>query len=297
MGAAPDRQVGQTTGMAAVTADRTAGITAGLDQLPTALASLRRRQLTLADGLSPEQLAGPSRCHRWTAHEVLRHVRDACRLHVTGLQGAPIRSFDQPFDSRMTPDEWLSLSTGQNPEQTVGELQQWCADESLALPARLAAGDQDIMAGPYGPLPWTLLSLHVLWDGWLHDRDVALVTGGGHPSTPAEDALVATYALFITSMVAVLMGAHVDLTVSLTSDDAHYLAAVGPGHIELHTVDRAHADAAPAPAAADFHGRLDAVVDSLAGRGPALADVLAGDPIKREPLTWVGARLAPAPAT
>lgn len=270
----------------AITADRTAGITDGLDQLPDALHLLRGRMLALAEGLSGEQWAGPSRCHRWTAHEVLRHVRDGCRLHVSSLRRDPCWSFDTPFDSQATPDEWLAWSEGETPEQTLGDLRSWSADEVPALRERLASLDQDIVRGPYGPIPWTVLSMHVLWDGWLHDRDIARVTGGGLASTPIEDAAVATYALFIASMAAASQNQHVDVTVALRGETGHYVAAVVPGHAELHAVE--------APTAADLEGTLGAVVDSLAGRGPLLADVLAGHAGKREPLTSLRAGLVPA---
>jgi hypothetical protein len=105
-------------------------------------------------------------------------------------------------------------------------------------------------------------------------------------STPIEDAVVATYALFISSMAAVFQDQRVDLTVALSDETSHYVAAVGPGHAELHAVD--------APASADLEGTLAAVVDSLAGRGPLLAEVLAGDARKLEPLTSLRAMLVPA---
>ncbi len=269
----------------AITADRTAGITVGLDQLPHALGLLRGRLLALAEGLDGEQWVGPSRCHRWTAHEVLRHVRDACRLHASGLRRDPYWPFDKPFDSRATPDEWLSLSEGETPEQTLSDLRRWSSDEASAMRERLGSPDQDIVGGPYGPIPWTLLSMHVLWDGWLHDRDIAQVTGGGMASTPIEDAAVATYALFIASMAAAFQDQRVDVTVALSGGTGRYVAAVGPGHVELRAVD--------APATADLEGSLGAVVDSLAGRGPLLAGVLAGDARKLEPLTSLRAMLVP----
>ena len=270
----------------AITADRTAGITVGLDHVPHALSLLRGRLMTLAEGLNGEEWAGPSRCHRWTAHEVLRHVRDGCRLHVSSLRRDPYWTFEKPFDSQATPDEWLALSEGETPEQTLRDLRLWSADEAQLLLERLALPDLDVVRGPYGPIPWTVLSAHVLWDAWLHDRDIARVAGGGLVSTPIEDAAVATYALFIASMAAALQDQRVDVTVALSSETAHYVAAVEPGHVELYALD--------APTTADLKGTLGAVVDSLAGRGPVLADVLAGDARKREPLTSLRARLVPA---
>lgn len=274
--------------MTAITADGQEGITAGLDALAPALVSLRLRLLDLATGLDAGAWAGPSRCHRWTAHDVLRHVRDACRLHVGGLRRDPYWPFDKPFDHRATPDEWLSLSTGQSPEETIDDLRHWSLDEAPALVERLEAADQDIVSGPYGPIPWTLLSAHVLWDGWLHDRDVSQVTGGGTPSGPVEEALVATYALFIASMAAMRFGLQpFERTVGLVQDGRRYLATVRPGHVEL--------DSATSIQGADVQGPLAAVVDSLAGRGADPADVLTGGPEALAPLVCLRAVFAPTP--
>lgn len=278
----------QTRCVTAITVDRVAGITAGLDELPDALGLLRGRLLALAEGLPPDQWAGPSRCHRWTRHQVLRHVRDACRLHARGLRRDPDWPFDHPFDNRTTPDVWLASSAGEAIQETLDDLRRWSLEEGPALVERLESPDQHLVRGPYGPIPWTVLSMHVLWDGWLHERDIAQTTGGGVTPSSVDDGPVATYALFIASMAAVLKGEPLDATVTLTGHGRHYVAAVRPGHVELHTES--------APPTSDLHGALDAVVDSLAGRGPHLEYVLDGDPAKREPLTWLRAMLAPIPA-
>lgn len=282
---AENTQVRKTAAVATITVGRTTGITEGLAEVPPALRLLRERMLCLAAGMTPDLWSGPSRCDRWSVHHVMRHVRDACRLHVTHLQGDPSWSFDKSFDNRTTPDEWLSDSVGETPEQTVDDLRRWSADEGLTLLERVDSLDQVIVPGPYGPIPLTLLSMHVFWDGWLHDRDVAQVTGSPSPSNPVEDAVAAAYGLFIASLPALVRHEHIDVTVSLSDNDRHYVARIQPGNVQFHTADVA--------ADADLHGPLAIVVDALAGRGPQLADVLPGDKTKREPLTWLRGILMP----
>jgi hypothetical protein len=270
----------------AITADRRDGITAGLAQLPVAMRALRGRLLDLADGLDDAAWSGPSRCHLWTPHQVLRHVRDACRLHVDGLRRTPYGPFDKPFDNRATPQEWLARSEGQTTGQTLDELRSFSAQEAAAFDARLEAPGNEIVGGPYGPIPWSILSAHVHWDAWLHERDVARMTGGGRPSAPVEEAFAAAYSLFICSMAAILMGIEpFTITVGLSEEDRHYVASVLPGHVELHS--------AATTEGTDLQGSLGVVVDSLAGRGPAPAEVLHGDPANVEPFCGVRARLAP----
>lgn len=273
--------------MTAITADRLDGVTAGLDQLPLALRALRRRLIGLTGRLDADAWAGPSRCHAWTAHQVVRHVRDACRLHVGELCRTPYWPFERGFDTRATPDEWLTLSDGETPEETSAALRRFSAEEGSAFDARLEAPENEIIGGPYGPIPWSILSCHVHWDAWLHERDVAQVTGGGSPTTPVEEAFAAAYGLFISSMGAVLMGLPpFQTTVGLSQDDRHYLVTVRPGHVELSS--------ATSVDGADLHGSLADVVDSLAGRGPEPAEVLSGDPALIAPLAFVRARLRPA---
>ena len=274
--------------MTAITADRRDGITAGLALLPVAMRAIRGRLLDVAEGLGSGQWAGPSRCSAWTAHQVVRHVRDGCRIHVGALGRTPFWLFDKPFDNRVTPDEWLTPSDGESPAETVDALRRFSAEEAAALDARVATPENEIVGGPYGPVPWTILSTHVFWDAWLHERDLTQVTGGGGPSTPAEEALAATYSLFICSMAAILMGLEpYERTIGLVGQDGAYVATVRPGHVELRaarTVD-----------GTDLRGALAEIVDSLAGRGPVPTDVLHGDPALVAPLAHIRDRLLPRP--
>jgi hypothetical protein len=270
--------------MTLLVVDRTAGIAAGLDRIPPALVALRRRSLDLGEGLVDADWGGASRCELWTAHDVVRHVRDACRVHVGGLRRDAERPLDQPFDNQRTPQQWLERSAGQRPDETLAELRRWGAEEAEALGDRARQPDDEVVSGPYGPIPWTVLTAHVLWDAWLHERDVSQPLRRGVPSSPAEEAVAAGYALFIASMVAVLRGVQFETTVALAGDGGSYLVSVTPGHVELD-VDGS--------AAGDLNGAIPAVVDSLAGRGPMLSEVLDGDPAKREPLTWLRPMLGP----
>ena len=210
-----------------LTADRGAGVTAGLDQVAIALRALRGRLVALAEGMDAPAWTGPSRCERWTAHDVLRHVRDGCRLHAGGLQRDGNRVLEE-FDTRRTPQQWLEQSTGQGPDVTLDELRRWGDAEGEALDHRLMAPDDEVVSGPYGPIHWTLLTAHVFWDAWLHERDVSQLVDGGIPSTEVEDAVAALYALFLASMVVLRQGQTLATTVTLTGTGRHSLASVVP---------------------------------------------------------------------
>jgi hypothetical protein len=268
-------------------ANAATGFTAGLDLLPVALRSLRTRVLEAYENLEPHEWRLQSRCELWSVHDVVRHVRDACRIHVASLcrQPTPFSSGD-PFDTRETPRRWLERTADQSPEDTLDELRGCCAVEEAALAARVADPTDEVVGGPYGQIHWSVLSAHVFWDAWLHDRDVTEVLARGGPSTPAEDPVAAFYSLLIASMPAVRVKHHFALSVALAGGDGTgYAASVVPGRVSLRDGE--------APDGCDLGGELGAVADALAGRGPELELVLHGEPSLLEPLTWLRARLLP----
>jgi uncharacterized protein (TIGR03083 family) len=267
-------------------ADRTTGFSAGLDEVPEALAAVRRRLLRLVGDMGPEDWARPSRCQGWTVQDVVRHVRDGCRLHISRLRHAAGPGPAEPFDARRTPQLWLERTAGESTGETARSLAATCSEEARALDARLVEGGDALVAAPYGPAHWTILTAHVVWDAWLHVRDVTESAGGGEPSTPVEDRVVGLYAVLIASIPAQLREHRFEGTLALTTDDGReHLATVAPGRASLREV--------LPPAAADLRGDLHQVVDALAGRPPALEEALHGDPVLREPLTWLASVLAP----
>jgi hypothetical protein len=264
------------------------GFSAGLDLLPVALRSLRTRVLEACETLESPEWRLQSRCELWSVHDVVRHVRDACRIHVASLcrQPTPFSSGD-PFDTRETPRRWLERTAGQAPGDTLDELRRCCTAEEVALNARLADPTDEAVGGPYGEIHWTVLSAHVFWDAWLHERDVTEVLGRAAPSTPAEDPVAALYSLLIASMPAVRVRRHFRLGVALAGGDGTtYTASVVPGSVSVR--------GAEAPDDCDLSGELAAVADALAGRGRELELVLHGEPSLLEPLTWLRSRLLPA---
>ncbi len=264
------------------------GFTAGLDLVPVALRDVRARMLDVCDNLGVQDWQAQSRCELWSVHDVVRHVRDVCRIHGEGLRREPTPlATGVPFDARETPRRWLEATAGQAPMDSLRELRELGAAEAPALDARLSGYTDDIVAGPYGPIHWTVLTAHVFWDAWLHDRDVTEVVGGGALSSPVEDQVMALYTLLIASMPAARMEHHFDLTVALTGGDGQrYAVSVVPGSVTLR--------AAEGPDDGELHGELGPVVDALAGRGPELEHVLHGPRPLLEPLTWMRGRLRPA---
>lgn len=267
-------------------ADVTAGYSVGLEHVPAALRTLRYRFLRLIDDLDAADWGRRSRCDLWTVDDVIRHVRDGCRLHVGALRRGQRSLLDEPFDPRLTPVEWLRSSEGDPPAKTVDDLRRLCGDEAAALAASTADRGNEVVAGPYGPVHWTIFTTHVFWDAWLHERDVTEALGRSRP-WPEGEALAALYALLFASVPALFNGRHLEVTVALTGAAGRaYLASVVPGRVALRAAD-------DRIGLADLRGDLVAVVDALAGRGQEVEVVLEGPDDLRRPLTWLRPILAP----
>ncbi len=158
--------------------------------------------------------------------------------------------------------------------------------ERDALRQRLGSYADAVVAGPYGPLHWTVLTAHVFWDAWLHERDITQPLGLVGGVTAVEEGVITLYSFLIASVPAALQHYPFEATVALTSEGRHYRATVAPGQVSVRRAETSGDE--------DLQGELAPVMDSLAGRGAPLEEVLSGDPRVREPLTWLRSRLSPA---
>jgi uncharacterized protein (TIGR03083 family) len=218
----------------------------------------RERFITALRGLSPGHWSAPTRCADWSVHDVVRHLCDSTA--VAG--GTDDRTLDLSggFDPRITPRQWLAASAGESPGATVGRLAAATEDVVGLARGRLAEGLRFDVALPYGPMDWTVLLLHALWDSWIHERDVLLALGEQHPTADDATGYATAYGVFIAAAVASMFGVHVREQLTLGGD--------GGGVFDLDcrdvvTLAVSRADTAGQPAAE--------VTDALAGRPPTAA--------------------------
>ena len=45
-------------------------------------------------------------------------------------------------------------------------------------------------------MDWTVFVLHAFWDSWLHERDILLARGTGHPTDDDATGYATAYGLF-----------------------------------------------------------------------------------------------------
>lgn len=119
------------------------GFTAGFHLVPVAFRSLRERVVALVDTFDADDWGRQSGCELWTVHDVVRHVRDACAIHVQSLRREGNALLDEPFDNRRTPLRWLERTARELPAKTVDDLGGWlrtgrrpCATESRRAATR-----------------------------------------------------------------------------------------------------------------------------------------------------------------
>jgi len=240
--------------------------TAGRSDLdPTRLldvfAAQRRRLCDDLRSLSPEQWSAPSRCPGWSVQDTVRHLGD-----VTGAvaAGPGDRMFDVTagFDPRTTPRQWLAASAGESPADTLDRLAT-TTEKALAVARdRLARDDRFDVVLPYGPMDWTVQALHVLWDSWLHERDIFLPLGVDRPADPEATSYATAYGLLIAAAVAQKFGAQVRQRLELGGDGGGVFELDSDESVLLTaTLTATRAESAAPPAAE--------VTDALAGRGSA----------------------------
>jgi uncharacterized protein (TIGR03083 family) len=228
----------------------------------------RHRFVTVLQGFGPADWAAPTRCARWSAHEVVRHLCDGNAIGIaTGPDDGTLDA-TEGFDPRTSPGRWLAASGGESPGATLGRFMA-TSGELLALARdRLAQGRRFDVRLPYGPMDWTVLLLHAFWDSWIHERDVLLARGARHPTDGDATAYATAYGLFIAAAVASMFGGQVHERLTLGGDGGGIFEVDSRGGITL-TIHRV-TGAGP---------RAAQVADALAGRAQ-IAATLPGLPAR-----------------
>lgn len=245
------------------------GLWLGEGSLVGLIAVQHRRLVDTWRTLGPAEWAHPSRNVGWSVHETARHVADGVERVAATVAGE--RDLDETdFDPLSTPAEWLGGSAGESPEATMDRLGAASMALTAGVEARLAAGDESHAPTVYGTAHWTVNVAHLLWDSWIHERDVLLPLDRPAPSTDEEQRLVALYGVLMALVPAVQLGLSVDLTVELRGAGARVVEA---------TCHAGAVRSAEAPdAAAAMSAPLPELVDALTGRGVTVADLLPDAP-------------------
>ena len=219
----------------------------------------RNRLIEQLAELSPSGWKAPSRCANWTVQDVVRHL---CAINTLGLDDTRQSPFEN-FDPRITPNDWMRETDGEDPGQTLDRFRTTSPDFFARNRSVADTGVDHLVAVPFGHEPWQVMVLHGFWDSWVHERDIALPLGLEHRTDAAGIRYASTYALFISAAVASLFGKPV---VGMLA-----LSGLGAGTCELRCDD----GIVTVRAAGGGTGGVDAMMlaDALAGRVAHLPDV------------------------
>ncbi|HEV7466708.1 MAG TPA: maleylpyruvate isomerase N-terminal domain-containing protein [Candidatus Dormibacteraeota bacterium] len=249
-----------------------------LSTLLGSLAGQLRRLTGSLEGLSAAEWRAPSRCSGWTVSDVTGHVCWGLEVSLEVLRraarGSSERVFDG-FDPRLSPDLALDAVRGRDPS---AHLEALTAGATLVLAEARDLGARGLEAeadSPLGWVPWPLALNHLLWDAWLHERDILAGLGRDPAADPVEVRLVAAYQLVPLGgiMVRAGMPGLVDLR----------LEGVGGGAYRLRAGDELAVDHPGEPPSEEGCLRGDAVtvVEAISGRGDLAAAATGPEPMRQ----------------
>jgi uncharacterized protein (TIGR03083 family) len=248
------------------------GLNTGPAVIREALRVQRSRFIATLRSFGPSEWAAASRCTLWSVHDIARHVADVAELNIGRLTRGSLDRFTRhgPFQHQATPLKWLEDTARQQPQETLEILTRRFDEEYGCFARRIEESDQTFLPGIMGrPNHWSVRSLHVYWDAWMHERDIVIPLGIEVRSSADELRLMAAYTLQLAAQPAVIDGEHLRASVALHGGpDVAYHIDGDPDDISV--------TAAASLAPEVVEGELGIVLDSLAGRDPQPAAVLTG---------------------
>jgi len=214
-----------------------------LDDPSVALLRQRRRLASTLAELDDAQWGTPSRCDGWSVQDVIAHLVDANRFWAisiaAGRSGEPTR-YLATFDPVASPAEMVdgvrSLPSTEVLERFV--------ESNEAVAESVAGLDDDgwsaLGEAPPGHVPLCAVALHALWDGWIHERDVALPLGLAPVEDADEIAGSLRYAVCISPALAVAGGSTRQGSIVVEATDPNVRVVVDVGEaVFVHEGDAA----------------------------------------------------------
>ena len=193
----------------------------------------RRRLADTLAGLDDGQWVASSRCAGWSCRDVVSHLATVntfwAHSVTSGRRGEPTR-YLTGFDPAVTPAQLVDGA----PETGIPELLDLYVTSTESLAAAFDGLDADGWArpaeAPPGHVAISAVALHALWDGWVHERDIALPLGLDVVEKPDEVAAGLRYAVGVGPALLATTGSMRTGTfgVRATGPDLELRVEVGP---------------------------------------------------------------------
>lgn len=230
---------------------------------------IRARTIKMLEQLPVAEWESSSRCAGWSVHDVARHIRDFALIHTARLAGRPSPFGDDPFDPRSSPAQWLRHSEGTPTTQTLDDLRRLAGEEAESIDRRIDDPPVRLWWSPLRrKVHWSVFSLHIFWDAWLHESDIAVALGRPVDHTELDLQAAIFYALLSAAAPHAWAGRYLETSFALAGSPSE-------SYRISHVGDDITITAGPGQPATLLANTTD-LIDSLAGRGSDLQGVLTG---------------------
>lgn len=262
-----------------------------LDEVKAVFRAHRNRLIAELSELTEKEWNGPTRCHLWSVADVVSHLTDGNRWSLEGLHSAlsgTETSSITTFDNRLTPHEYVKAGRGRPREEIIEDLATGTENLLRAVERTRDLGAVPFIQMPIGHVSLTFAVLHVLWDSWLHERDLLEPLNRSPMYTADEVRLVASYALLLAGIA----------ISSATTTHQHcgiVLDGPGGGHyrVEVEETIQLEVGISEPPVSTVPQGPILSTIDALAGRGH-LEETVNGPPDVIRMLSAFSTLMAPA---
>ncbi len=238
----------------------------GLADPAALLLGQRRRLAGLLADLPAERWAEQSRCDAWAVRDVVAHLVDVDRFWTfsigAGRAGSP-STFLATFDPVTSPPALVAAHAEAAPADLLAAFSEGIDGLAAALDGVDGDGWDVLAEAPPGHIPLRALVLHALWDGWVHERDVALPLGLEPVEDADEVAASLLYAAALGPAFAACGGETREGTLVVRATDGDACAVVSVGR----SVSASLGGATPADAVV-VEGPAVPLVEALSLRAP-----------------------------
>lgn len=205
----------------------------GFDNVAAPLLKQRRRLFATLQSLTDAQWATQSRCDEWTVQGVVTHLISTDQFWAlslsSGLRGEPTK-FLAGFDPVASPADSVAKQTSLTPAEVLARYE--AAFDAFAGVLASVTDDQwrgVVAEAPPGHLAVNAVVMHALWDGWIHERDIAIPLGLALAEDDDETEAILRYAAGLSPAFYASLGGEKTgaLTIESTAPDLSLLVDCG----------------------------------------------------------------------
>lgn len=173
--------------------------------------------------LPESRWSSPTRCPEWRVTELAAHL-----ISVTQFLGYTLHEAKRGnpttllrgFDPKAGPAALVAAASKRTPGELLGELTELDARVDAEISGYTDSDWHAFAESPVGHVPAYLSLTHMLFDSWVHERDLMVPAGEVAPTDSGEAAIVAAYVFGLAGIArAADEGPHPDIALQLQLTD------------------------------------------------------------------------------